>query len=159
MCVPLNFGIARKAIVALLLVYLLGITTSANFIVSAVASTSPAGATKVKLSPRIPPPDPNKYERIQDAANWRNPYVNVFAEELEFTCLAAGTRNKRIQPTELETTLALLPVSAWPYGRVVAVSEAGVRVPSDTPHIKANVTKVTKTLESLGVAANWWPSA
>jgi hypothetical protein len=50
-------------------------------------------------------------------------------------------------------------VSAWPYGRVVAVQEIGVRAGKDEKPIKQNKAAVTEGLKGLGVEIVWWPAA
>jgi hypothetical protein len=159
MQVGFNFRIKPLAVTAALIVLLPAIYCAQNS-AAPVASAPPSAETlNLKLDRRIPPPDPSKYKHIQDASNWANPFLTIGADEFQLTCKAQGMFNKRILPSELARTLVSLPVSSWPYGRVVAAAPAGVTGPNDSPRIKENVTKVAKTLDSLGITISWWPSA
>jgi hypothetical protein len=56
--------------------------------------------------------------------------------------------------------LGNLPPTAWPYGRVVAVTENGVRGSADdSVKIRQNRALVAGTLESMHVLINWIPPA
>jgi hypothetical protein len=130
------------AVTAALIVLLPAIYCAQNS-AAPVASAPPSAETlNLKLDRRIPPPDPSKYKHIQDASNWANPFLTIGADEFQLTCKAQGMFNKRILPSELARTLVSLPVSSWPYGRVVAAAPAGVTV-------KENVTKVACSLNRL----------
>jgi hypothetical protein len=62
-----------------------------------------------------------------------------------------------LKPSELTQALGDLPASAWPYGRVVAVTESGVRAAGDDVPIRKNRALVNGTLDSLQVLINWIP--
>ena len=66
-----------------------------------------------------------------------------------------------LKPGDLTQALGNLPPSAWPYGRVVAVSESGARsgTADDNVKIRTNRALVAGTLESMHVLINWIPSA
>jgi len=56
--------------------------------------------------------------------------------------------------------LGNLPPAAWPYGRVVAVTENGLRGSADDRvKIRQSRALVAGTLESMRVLINWIPSA
>jgi hypothetical protein len=65
-----------------------------------------------------------------------------------------------LKPEELPEALANLPLTAWPYGRVVALQEAGVSgSPADSSKVRENRAKVAAQLHSLEIAINYVPSA
>jgi hypothetical protein len=49
---------------------------------------------------------------------------------------------------KLEETLLKMPVTRWPLGKVVAVSENGVRAPGDDMKIASNLSALKRMLES-----------
>lgn len=107
----------------------------------------------------IPPATPEKYHGKMDMKGWRNPYLIIRADGVAL--LDPDDHLERIlKPEELTRTLGDLPPSAWPYGRVVAVTENGVRGSADD-EVKIRKTRalVAGTLESLHVLINWIPSA
>ncbi len=106
----------------------------------------------------IPPATPEKY-RGKDTKGWRNPYLILRADGVAL--LDPDNHLERIlKPGELTQALGNLPPSAWPYGRVVAVTEIGLRIsPDDDVKIRQNRAIVAGTLESMHVLINWIPSA
>jgi hypothetical protein len=106
----------------------------------------------------IPPASPEKYRGMIDMKGWQNPYLIIKADGVAL--LDAGNHEERLlKPAELTQALAKLPPSAWPYGRVVAVTENGVRAAGDDVPIRKNRAIVAGALESLHVLINWIPSA
>src|SRR6516164_3601672 len=86
-------------------------------------AVSGAEAPDDKLDARIPKADPTKYKSIRDAKDWANPYLIGRADGVEVTSSALAKGRQVVATKELSKTLAALPVSAWPYGRIVAVQE------------------------------------
>jgi hypothetical protein len=106
----------------------------------------------------IPPASPEKYRGMIDMKGWQNPYLIIKADGVAL--LDAGNHEERLlKPAEVTQALAKLPQSAWPYGRVVAVTEGGARAAGDDVPIRKNRAIVAGTLESLHVLINWIPSA
>ncbi len=107
----------------------------------------------------IPPATPEKYRGMVDMKGWRNPYLIVRADGVAL--LDPENHLERIlKPGELTQALGNLPPAAWPYGRVVAVTENGVRGSADdSVKIRQNRALVAGTLESMHVLINWIPSA
>jgi hypothetical protein len=106
----------------------------------------------------IPPASPEKYRGMIDMKGWQNPYLIIKADGVAL--LDAGNHEERLlKPAEVTQALAKLPPSAWPYGRVVAVTENGVRAAGDDVPIRKNRAIVAGALESLHVLINWIPSA
>jgi len=107
---------------------------------------------------QIPAADPQKYAGVRDMKNWRNPYLIIRADGVALFD-AADHEEHLLKPEELTPALAKLPPSAWPYGRVVAATENGVRAAGDDARIRKNRGIVAGTLESMHVVINWVPSA
>lgn len=74
----------------------------------------------------IPLADAGQYERVHDMKNWRNPYLIISKDGVALLD-AADSAEIHLKADELLAALARLPASNWPYGRVVAASENGVR--------------------------------
>jgi hypothetical protein len=107
----------------------------------------------------IPEPTPEKYRGLIRMKGWRNPYLIIRADGVGL--LDPDDHLEHIlKPAELTQALGNLPASAWPYGRVVAVTENGVKASADDDvRIRANRAIVAGTLESMHVLINWIPSA
>jgi hypothetical protein len=106
----------------------------------------------------IPEPTPEKYRSLIHMKGWQNPYLIIRADGVAL--LDPDDHLERIlNPGELTQALGNLPASAWPYGRVVAVTENAVRSGADDVKIRANRAIVAGTLESMHVLINWVPSA
>jgi hypothetical protein len=107
----------------------------------------------------IPEPAPEKYRSLIYTKGWRNPYLIIRADGVAL--LDPDDHLERIlKPGELTQALGNLPPSAWPYGRVVAVTENSVRSSADDDvKIRTNRAIVAGTLESMHVLINWVPTA
>jgi len=91
--------------------------------------------------------------------NWRNPYLLIRADGVGLLDLADNAEIV-LKPEELLPALAKLPATAWPYGRVVAASENGVRgSEQDGVAIRRNKGIVGGILEGAHITVNWVPSA
>lgn len=112
-----------------------------------------------QLDPRIPPPDPDKYKSIQDGRDWRNPFISIQGDGIPLLVSSSPVEWKMIQADELSNILRALPVSAWPYGRVVAASDGGGPQSGTPESRRRNRAKAEEHLKSLGVEINWWPGA
>ena len=107
----------------------------------------------------IPPADSAQYDRIQDMKKWRNPYLIVRTDGVVLFD-AANNAEIAVKPEEVIPELARLPASNWPYGRVVAAAESGVRASEkDGAAIRRNKGIVGGMLQSAHVAVKWVPSA
>lgn len=122
--------------------------------------------TKNKLDFRIRPPDTRKYKDVIDGNDWLNPYLVIRPEGIGVIWRVPAVERRVIPRNELKKVLISLPVAAWPYGRVVGVQEISIR--SGTPNseiwlrdeklIEKNRLEANRTLASLGIKINWWPS-
>ena len=127
---------------------------------SRLVSQPPAQSKESPLKKRIPPADPSKYRAVQDARDWRNPYLMVQAKGIDVVRPANdATKRLTMSPSEVLAYLEKLPASAWPYGLIVAVSENGVRGPGDDVPIKKNREELVRLLENAGIKVDLWPSA
>jgi len=118
------------------------------------AATSP----EVRIQ-QIPPADPQKYAGMRDFKNWRNPYLIIKPEGVALLDVA-NHEEHLLKTEELPETLAGLPPSAWPYGRVVVVTDQALLASAqDSVLIRKNRGIVAGTLESMHILINWVPSA
>jgi hypothetical protein len=107
----------------------------------------------------IPPADSAKYQHIQDMKNWRNPYLIVRADGVVLFD-SADSAEILVKPEDLLPALANLPASYWPYGRVVAARENGVRgSEQDGVAIRRNKGIVGGLLQGAHIAVEWVPAA
>jgi hypothetical protein len=107
----------------------------------------------------IPPADSAKYEHIRDMKNWRNPYLIVRADGVTLYD-SADSAEILLKPEDLLAALAKLPPSYWPYGRVVAAQENGVRgSEKDGVAIRRNKGIVGGLLEGAHIVVRWVPAA
>jgi hypothetical protein len=107
----------------------------------------------------IPPADSAKYQHIQDMKKWRNPYLIVRADGVVLFD-SADSAEILVKPEDLLPALARLPASYWPYGRVVAAQENGVRgSEQDGVAIRRNKGIVGGLLQGAHIAVEWVPAA
>ena len=113
--------------------------------------------TRQPLRQRIPKAEPAKYRLVRDAKDWKNPYLVVRRDGVE---IVGVTSEGRTVPVDLvEAELERLPLSAWPYGLVVAVQDVGLMGVGDEPRVLANREKLLAVLKQAGIAVDLWPSA
>jgi hypothetical protein len=104
----------------------------------------------------IPPADAKKYREVEDYRRWRNPYLIIRADGVGLLD-PANLEEHILKPEELAQALGKLPASAWPYGRVVAVTEIGLRASGDDVLIRKNRGIVLGTLEGMHVLVSIGP--
>jgi hypothetical protein len=110
-----------------------------------------------RLDSRIGPLNPQRYKSIRDAKDWENPYLVIRREGIEV--IANGLSGRQIvTSTDLQRTLIELPVTAWPYGKVVAVQDIGIRAAGDEQPIADNRKMTLAILKALQVTVERWPS-
>ena len=100
----------------------------------------------------IPAPDPSKYPSFRDMSDWKNPYLVVREDGIGFVDLS-NHEVHILKPEEIPAELVSLPSSAWPYGRVVLVTEAVPRIPTDQAkaEVRKNRALLVGTLKELDV--------
>src|SRR6185503_646468 len=57
----------------------------------------------------------------------KTPYLVIRPDGIDVVARGIVSGRKTVSVTELQRTLIELPLTAWPYGRVVGVQEIGVR--------------------------------
>jgi hypothetical protein len=101
---------------------------------------------------RIPDADPAKFPKFEDLSGWQNPYFVVREDGVGLVDLA-NHEVHILTPEQIPAELATLPLSAWPYGRVVLVTQATPKNPSDQAkaELRKNRALLAGTLKELGV--------
>ena len=127
-----------------------------------LAACSHEGAAKtpdpVAQLQSIPAADSTKYEHVKDMKNWRNPYLIVRTDGVALLDVA-DSAEIILKNDELLPALAKLPASQWPYGRVVAAAESGVKgSEQDKTALRKNKGIVGGMLKSAHIAVTWVPS-
>jgi hypothetical protein len=152
-----NLTVVKFALTTIALITLVAVLPSC----SAPKDPDPAAleASAAGRIQAIPPASPDKYRGMRDMKGWRNPYLIVRADGVAL--LDPDDHMERVfKAEELTQELGKLPASAWPYGRVVAVTENGKVASGDMlVLIRKNRAIVAGTLESMHVLINWIPSA
>jgi hypothetical protein len=85
---------------------------------------------------------------------WRNPYLVVRTDGVDLLD-AADSAEIHLKPEELVPSLGKLPVSAWPYGRVVAVAEGARRSEQDAIAVRRIKGIVGGILQGAKVNVKW----
>jgi len=122
----------------------------------------------------IPPPSKTRYMAIHTLSSWENPYITVQGDMVTVHVLLAdantsdlgqgtllrpvGARRQdlNVRVADLPAALNAIPQSAWPYGRVVAVEEAGNIPVSARPTVRRNMESAMAMLNELGVVVYEW---
>lgn len=140
---------------------LLGVTIAFGSYSQPTSAQKAADTGMSELKNRIAPADPAKYRSIRDGQDWKNPYFIVQAKGIDAVSLKPATKIATMAPADVIAYLEKLPSSAWPYGLVVAVQEAGIRAGGhvDDAPIKENLEELVRLLEKAGVKVKLWPSA
>ena len=86
-----------------------------------------ADQVQAGLNPKIPAAVHAAYKDIRDAKDWLNPKITVRAEGIEVEAVGIPKGRKTVPVGALRDLLISLPVSSWPYGRVVLASDIGLR--------------------------------
>jgi hypothetical protein len=111
-----------------------------------------------RLNPQIGKANPEAYRSIRDARDWENPYLVFVREGIEVIAQGLPSGRQTVASADLRRTLVALQVSAWPYGRVVAVQDASLRAgdPSEGKSIADNRNRALATLKQLGITVDSW---
>jgi len=124
----------------------------------ALLGSSVSAQSSYSLRRRIPRADPEKYCSIREGRDWHNPKLIVRPEGVEIIGITSA--GQAIDADSVPKMLEQVPDSAWPYGLIVVVSDAGiVSSPKDSPRIQANRSRLLKVLKAHGIAVDPWPSA
>jgi len=87
---------------------------------SSRSDTQPAPDAFVVLQ-NIPAASTAKYASLQEKKNWQNPYLVVRPDGVGLLTGVTANQEQILKPEDVLDTLARLPSSAWPYGRVAAI--------------------------------------
>ncbi len=107
----------------------------------------------------VPEPNDEEIRKIRTAEQWPNPHVVVDADEYQLILHDQSRTALRMGLDELEKALLKTPLERWPLGRVVAVSENGLRSPGDNEKIAKNLEELKRMLRSHKLRVELWPSA
>jgi hypothetical protein len=112
-----------------------------------------------RLNPQIGKANPKAYKSIRYSRDWKNPYLVFRPEGIEVIAQGLPSGRQTVAATDLRRTLLALQVSAWPYGRVVAVQDPSIRVGglSEGKSIADNRNSALATLKKLDVIVDDWP--
>jgi hypothetical protein len=118
---------------------------------------------------QIPLPTKSRFMAVHSFDSWENPYLTIQAGSMQLhVTLAdanttpygqggmlrpAGARRQvlTISPDKLGEAMTAIPLTAWPYGRVVAVEEAHKTPASAEPAVRRTMESAVATLSDLGV--------
>lgn len=139
------------------LVVCLGVFTACSKPPSASGEAAAINTPATRLQ-QIAPADPQKYNAIRDMKTWHNPYLIVSKDGISLLDVK-DSEERPVKPDQLLDTLAALPASAWPYGRVVAVEEGGASSDDERVALRKNRAVLAGTLESAKVSINWVPAS
>jgi hypothetical protein len=114
-------------------------------------------AIERRLDPAIGPPILDSYESIRDSQDWLNPYLSVCPQGVLLDVRSIRRIDETVSPEALRTVLLDLPLTAWPYGRIVALQDCSLGIPGDTEERKRRMLEVEKVLHTLGVDSSRWP--
>jgi hypothetical protein len=126
-----------------------------------VCAVSTSVTAQSKLKDRIPAPKEKVYRSVLSGEDWKNPVLGV--NEDGVVRMKTGNDYAAaaviVPVTEALSWLELLPPSAWPYGRVVAVQEAGACCHSPDGDAKriAIRLELVKRLRREGIVVWLWP--
>jgi hypothetical protein len=99
---------------------------------------------------RIPEPDPSKYPRLQELPQWRNPQLVVREDGIGLV----DRENHEVHiltPEQVPAELVSLSETAWPYGRVVLVTQAASTSEQSKTKLRENRGLLMGTLKELQV--------
>jgi hypothetical protein len=141
------------AIVLLTLQFLVGCTKAPN-----PASSAESAPSKETGLESIPAPDSSKFPKYDHMGDWKNPYFVVRDDGIGIVDLS-NHEIHILTPEQVPAELASLGSGAWPYGRVVLVTQA---IPKDAnDQTKATIRKnralLAGTLKELDVQMQEFP--
>jgi hypothetical protein len=114
--------------------------------------------TEEGLKAEIPSADYSKLKDVRDARDWRNPIVLILADVVEIRSRSLTGGRIRIGVGQLRQELIKLPVSDWPYGRIVLAQDPGLSQGDDAA-VRRTHAETERILKALKVEADWWPPA
>ena len=120
----------------------------------------------LRLNPSIGPPRTERFESIRDGQDWLNPYLTLCPQGVIMSVRSLNRVRETVPVSALRTALLDLPVSGWPYGRIVALQ--GCSIISSAVSAEARETQrreretqrqeVEAVLKDLDLEIRYWPS-
>lgn len=123
---------------------------------------------------QILPPSKARYTAVHSQENWMNPFVIVGPDTVTLRVIMPDANpspsgqggllrpvNARrqiltLRIAELPTALTSLPPGAWPYGRVVGITEETMVQKHQRPQVRRNLESAIQVLNDLGVVVDEW---
>ena len=110
---------------------------------------------KQNLLDSVPKPNEAEFSRI-GPQEWLNPYIVVNSDGFELVLGHGSESIKKAHVAEIEEVLLNLSLRRWPLGRVVTVTENGLRNPGED--FTKQREEVQRMLQSHKVKVVLWPS-
>jgi hypothetical protein len=104
----------------------------------------------------VPNPKHAEIRRIRSAQEWPNPYIVVYSDGFELVLGHGGDAIRKTHLAEIEELILELPLRRWPLGRVIAVTEIGIRNPGES--LTKQREEVQRMLVAHRVRIELWPS-
>jgi len=126
----------------------------------AVVTASWGLSANDQLNGAIGRPNRALYRSVHDARDWQNPIIIVQDDGVEVRARGIDGR-RHVSVDDLKGLLISLPVSAWPYGRVVAQTDQGILPVPWEDYVRRMATTRTGVaiiLKDLDITAELWPS-
>jgi hypothetical protein len=113
-----------------------------------------------RLDPQIGRANPQRYKSIRDGQDWENPRLIIRRDGIEVIAKGSPPGGQIVASTDLQRTLIELPVSAWPYGKVVIVRDIGIvdADGADEQPTNENREAALAILKALQITVERWPS-
>lgn len=103
----------------------------------------------------IPPDNPKLYEHVQVAEEWKNPFLQVHGD---LVSIRANGMQTNVSVGKVVAVLGELPVSAWPYGNVVAIEAgSGPQTAETAASTEQTRVQLEVLLKANGIGLNEWP--
>ena len=116
------------------------------------------------LDSKIAQPDRKQFTAVRNPKDWRNPFI-LLNTDGTLRVTAQGTYRHKVDAKELKDLLLNLPVSAWPFGRVISIQPSSLRstdeeaLAEEDRLLKRAWSIVRDVVRELKVEMNVWPSA
>lgn len=125
-------------------------------LVGIVFGQQSTGSKKQNTLGTVRKPRDAEIRRIRSAEEWPNPYIVVCSDGFELVLDHGGETIRKARVVEIEEVLLSLPRKSWPLGRVIAVTENGLRNPGET--FTKQREEVERMLLTHKVRVERWPS-
>lgn len=103
----------------------------------------------------LPVDNPKLYEHIQKAEDWQNPFLQIQGDLVSIRTRSVQTK---VPVGQVVSVLRALPVSAWPYGNVVAVEAGGgPQTPETAQAVEQTRVQLDVLLKANDIGINYWP--